>query len=49
MKFIKFVWLALAIAAFAGVCCGASHHVITFGISALMYVICRHDSEEEKA
>lgn len=49
MKFIKYLWLGLAIAAFIGVCCGAVHQVLTFGISALMYAVCRNDDSENAA
>lgn len=40
-KFDKYIWLALAIGAFIGVCCGKNWHIATFAISAIMYVICR--------
>lgn len=46
-KFIKYVWLLLAVGAFIGVCTGATHHLFTMGISALMYAVCRNDGEEE--
>lgn len=48
-EFLKYIWLLLAIIAFVGVCFGHNHQIVTFGISSLMYVICRHDSEEEEA
>lgn len=47
MKFIKYIWLILAIGAFIGVFLGYTHHILTFGISSLMYIVCRNDGEEE--
>ena len=44
-KFIKYVWLLLAIVAFITACCGATHQLFSFGISALMYAVCREDGE----
>ena len=46
-KFIHYVWLALAIAAFIGVSLGATHHVFTFAISCIMFVATKERDKEE--
>lgn len=46
-RFLKYVWLLLAVGAFIGVCCGATHQVVSMGIAALMYAICRNDDDRK--